>query len=162
MTDNRDLDPESKGLQFRILKHGDRWVLEPANPQFPRTPDEAAAIMEARATMPTDPQGRIVIAPAARDRLDAEPGDVVSLATVVDAWAAAFSATLLDAFEPLLETLADFVDSVADPFIDVFEGDDDGRDSRLPEHISEARARRDEQREQARGQAGRDWLESDE
>ncbi|WP_126665258.1 hypothetical protein [Haloterrigena salifodinae] len=156
-----DVDPESKALQYRIIDENGQWVLEPVYPAFPRSPDEIAAIMHATRALSTDNAGRIILPERTRDWLDAEPGDVVSLATVVSAHAVAFSDAFSDALEPLMDAVAEAAESVASALSECFDGtdlEDDRRDrnARLPDHIREARRRRDEQREQYETQLGHD------
>lgn len=165
MTD-RDLsiDPESPALQYEIVEdQWGRWRLERAHPEYPRTPDEDVAVAELRSVLPTDEHDRLYVPDALCGELDAEPGDIVSLATVASASASVFVDAMSTALQPLIESIADvaeaFVEGAAEAFSGLGhadDGEDSDRDGRLPEPIREARERRDAQREAHRDAVGWD------
>jgi len=163
---DRDLsiDPESPALQYEIVQDGwGRWRLERAHPEVPRTPDENLAVAEARNVLPTDEHDRLYVPDALHEELDAEPGDVVSLVTVVSAWVSVFVDTMSAALQPLMESIANAAEEFARGVADAFSGlgdagdeEDSTRDGRLPESIREARERREQQRESTRDAVGWD------
>lgn len=110
MSDRSDEERRSEALQYRILERGNEWVLEPAHPEFPRTLVERDAIEDAKRVFPLDDEGRIVIPDPTRDYLDAEPGDVVSLASVTGTHAVA----VRDVLEGLRASIRSAVEQVDD------------------------------------------------
>jgi len=157
-----NIDPTSDALKYRITATGDTWILQREHPEMPLTPDEHYAMAEIRAFMPTTYDNRIVVPEAARDHLDAAPGDVVSIVTVADAQVQVMLNGISSALQPMMEA----VEAVAEAFagglqsamVDALTVDessqDKGRESALPPKIQEARQRREEQREQERRKAG--------
>jgi len=165
--DSLDIDPRSPVLQYEIVEDGvGRWRLERTNPEYPRTPEENRVVTHARSMLPTDAGGQPYIPPRARDELDAEPGDVISLFAVINAQIAGVMNGLTAAFELLIDDITDGIQSFADAFETAFEDaasddgsdDDDGR-RQLPEPIREARKRAAEQREAQRRASG--WYDHD-
>lgn len=160
MTEPLDIDPESKALQFRTLEGDDQLVLEPAYPQFPRTPAENAAIAQARGVIPTDSNNRLIIPANTRGRLEVETGDVVSLGAVVSAHVGVCVDTVSEALGPVEKILSEMAEEMVQVMAEILsdandrDQEENRRDDRLPEQIREARRRRETQREQYENSVG--------
>lgn len=104
-SDNLPIDPTSDALQFRIEERDGQWVCRRNCPKMPLTPDEHVAVADVQRAMPTNADGDIIVPPAAREHLDAGPGDVVSIVTVVQAhWVGAANA-IVSEFNLIVEDL---------------------------------------------------------
>lgn len=155
---NINIDPESRALQYRIEEQDGVWYLRREYPDMPRTPDEHYAMAHIRALMPSTAAGHIVVREPVRDRLEAEPGDVVSIITVASAHAQVIADAAKTVFQPVVEALNriadEFVSELRSAMVETLTADQgDDEDSRLPEKFQEARERRERQREVQRHEA---------
>ena len=163
---NINIDPESRALQYRIDERDGVWYLRREYPDMPRTPDEHYAMAHIRAVMPSNADGQLTITDAVQERLDAEVGDVVSVVTVASAQVQVIVGATANALQPLIESInriaEEFVGELQSAMVDALTADgEDDDDGRLPEKFQKARRRRDDQRENARHQAGSHFPEDE-
>lgn len=114
MNDYEHIDWDSPALQYRIVDAGGAWRLERANPGHAMTTDEHTVLADLRQVVGVDAHGRLVVPDPARDEMDAEVGDVISLQTFAEAWASAAVSVFKTHLTPVLVELESTVEEMAD------------------------------------------------
>ena len=167
MTD-QNIDPESKGLRYRVIDQQDgAQLLAPVYPNYPRTRAEIEALRELATIVDVAPTGHIRIGEETARELEAAVGDEVSAVEIGQARIAIIGSVVSGAASDLMDILADFLQAfrdalktVAESLVEAFktvdadEPEADTRERRLPAKIREARARRQDRRGRLESQLG--------